>query len=141
MEEWKKLERFPGYLVSNKGDVKSLKGRTEKFLKQVETKDGYKFVCLSVNNKKFTSYVHRLVGEAFLDTSDIILDKAQVNHKDKNITNNCVENLEWVSYSENMFHRDEPELYKLFSQVKNLCQKMNIIQLKEFVEFGNTMLR
>jgi hypothetical protein len=141
MEEWREILRFPGYVVSNTGKIKSFKGRNEKFLKQVETKDGYVFVCLSVNNKKFTSYVHRLVAEAFLDISNVVIDKAQVNHKDKNVKNNHVDNLEWLSYSENMFHRDDSELYNLFSQVEKLCHQMTKEQIKKFIDVGSTILQ
>ena len=141
MELWKPLNRFPGYEVSNTGKVKSLKGREEKLLKQVPTKDGYLFVCLSVNNKKFTSYIHRLVAEAFLPIDQILIDRSQVNHKDKNVQNNILENLEWVSYSKNMFHRYDPELYNLFSQIEKVCHSMDKKSLKKFVEIGMSMMR
>jgi hypothetical protein len=138
MEEWKMLERFPSYAVSNTGKVKSFKLKEERILKQCETKDGYWFVCLSVNNKKFTSYIHRLVAEAFLELKDhLVLEGAVVNHIDKDPSNNNVENLEWV----NMFHKADPTTYRLFIEIEKLCKRMNPQQLSTFVNLGNEIVQ
>ena len=62
------------------------------------TRDGY--VKVMIQGKGHA--MHRLVAIAFgLPRRE---DQLQVNHKDRNPSNNCVTNLEWVSVAENMQH-------------------------------------
>lgn len=100
MEIWKQIENYPDYFVSNLGRVKSLKRGGEKVLKGALDKDGYHFIILcNGNRKKF--FIHRLVGLVFLPNPE---NKPQINHKDRNKTNNCLSNLEWSTASENTKH-------------------------------------
>lgn len=108
IELWKDIEGYEGlYQVSNLGRVKSLK--KGKILKQHDNGKGYMQVGLWKNNKGKCYYVHRLVSEAFVDNPE---NKPQINHKDKNKTNNCVYNLEWVTCKENQHHKVNFEGYK-----------------------------
>lgn len=93
MEEvWKDIPNYEGlYQASNLGRIKSKR----KILKPI--KGEYLKVGLSKNGIQTTKYVHRLVAETFLGKSDL-----QVNHKDENKHNNCVNNLEWITFKENM---------------------------------------
>jgi len=47
-------------------------------------------------------YIQRIVAEHFLENNDS--KKIQVNHKNKIRNDNRVENLEWVTQSENIKH-------------------------------------
>lgn len=78
------------YAVTSCGKVWSYKRK--KFLKPSDNGNGYLFVVLSKDNKRKQYYVHRLVAEAYLPN---IENLPQINHKDENKTNNCLQNLEW----------------------------------------------
>ena len=82
------------YQVSNLGRVKNLKRNKE--LKRHKTRDGYLRVDLTKNKKTKHYQVHRLVAYMFIHNDDT-KNKIQINHKDEDKTNNCVENLEWCT--------------------------------------------
>lgn len=59
---------------------------------------GYYHVSLSYKGKVYTKLVHRLVAMAFIPNP---YNLPQVNHKDENPSNNCVDNLEWCDQKYN----------------------------------------
>ena len=102
MEEWKNIEGFNGYQVSNEGKVKSLNynhTKKERILKSEKDKDGYLQVVLYKNGKPVMKKVHRLVAQAFLENPQNL---PQVNHKDECKTNNSVDNLEFCDNKYNI---------------------------------------
>lgn len=96
MEIWKDIEGYEGlYQVSNLGNVKSLNYKhtgKERVLKTAKDKDNYLVVGLYKEAKLKTHRVHRLVAQSFIPNSKNL---PQINHKDEDKTNNCVENLEF----------------------------------------------
>lgn len=95
IEEWKTIKDLPNYDVSNFGRVRN--NKTYRILKPKLIR-GYESVCLRKDNKNIYKRVNRLVAEAFIPNP---LNKPLVNHIDYNPRNNNVENLEWVTNSEN----------------------------------------
>lgn len=129
-EIWKSLkgvvECGDHYEVSNLGRVRSVdfidkRGykRKGKIMSQANHYKGYKIVSLTYMGKRKTYKIHRLVALAFIPNPE---NKPEVNHKDGVKHNNYVENLEWVTTSENAKHIHENELHggdKLTEKDKN----------------------
>ena len=94
----KDIKGYEGkYQVSNLGRVWSIKN--QKYLKYWVNRCGYHLVGLmSKNGKQKHEQIHRLVALAFIENPN---NYPQVNHKDENKGNNCVENLEWVTAKQN----------------------------------------
>jgi len=122
---WKEYPECNKYLVSNTGEIKNKKtGR----LMMGSKVNGYRFMTLFVGKgiPKLNRLVHRMVAQTFLQNPE---NNPVVNHKDTNILNNHVDNLEWVTYKENM-NTDET--------IKNLKKGKNSkIILQIDIESGN----
>ena len=97
-EEWRVIKNTLNYEISNCGEVRN---KTTKKILKTQLLNGYLGITLKTNNKKTISKIHRLVATQFLICPD---ETYVVNHKDGNKTNNHVENLEWISQSENVKH-------------------------------------
>ena len=100
MEIWKDIDGFPDYKVSNLGKVKSLKWNKERILKDRPDGCGYYQVILLLDGKEYSKKVHKLVAIAFVQNEDPD-GKSLVDHIDRCVTNNNVNNLRWVNHSEN----------------------------------------
>lgn len=102
-EIWKPIEGYEGlYEVSNLGRVKSLNYKhtgQEKIMKTLLKRTGYCRASLRKDNISKDWSVHRLVANAFIENPENL---PEVNHKDENPSNNCVENLEWCDHKYNV---------------------------------------
>ena len=74
---------------------------TQRYMKGGKDSDGYHIISLSLNGKKHTRKIHRLVAEAFIPNPENL---PEVDHIDTDKWNNEMSNLEWVTTSENI-HR------------------------------------
>lgn len=162
MEEiWKPVVGYEGlYEVSNFGRVRSvdhyvhhyrggLKVVRGRILKPSFSGTGYLQVRLGA--KSNNHLVHRLVAEAFIPNPDNL---PQVNHKDEDKTNNCVENLEWCSAKYNSNYGDrtrktsvakykpivqktkEGEVVKVWDSLKNIMEetRFNDFQIRACIQ-------
>ena len=116
----KEIENYEGlYAITKDGKVYSYKRK--KFLKPGLV-GGYHRVNLCKEGKKKNYYIHRLVAEAFIPNPKGL---PQVNHKDEDKSNNCVENLEWcdAKYNMNYGTRNERAAKKLSKPV--YCEELD----------------
>lgn len=114
MMEWRKIEGFENYSVSDTGLVRN--DTSGKYLKPQVTK-GHYYVHPCKNGKWRNIYVHRLVAMAFIPNSE---NKPQINHIDGNPANNCVSNLEWCTNKENQLHK-----YRILGAKPNIEAAIN----------------
>ena len=104
MEEYRQIKDFENYEISNYGNVRNKK--TKRILKSNCVGKGYLAVQLSKNSTRKSFQIHRLIALEFIPNSDPE-NKTQVNHIDGNKLNNNIDNLEWVTPSENIVHAYE----------------------------------
>jgi len=108
-EHWQIIPDFDGkYLISKTGRVFSVFANKEMMLEK--HRSGYLRVGLYKNHKQIHCLIHRLVAETYIDNPN---KKLFVNHIDGNKQNNAVQNLEWVTASENQKHAYKIGLQKV----------------------------
>lgn len=171
-EIWKDVVGYEGlYQVSNLGRVKSVaryvdrhakhvihkKYIKECILKQCENSRGYPCVNLSKDGIVKPKRVHRLVAIAFIPNPE---NKEQINHKDGNRANPNVNNLEWVTNTENQRHswkylnrqnphkgkprpKDSIEKMKAFwvGKVRPTCKRVFCVELNRYFDSVNDACR
>lgn len=136
-EVWKKINGFEDYQVSNFGYVKSYRKdkkngcllklhRSGVHTVHEEKYGAYLCVELRNDNEEKTFKVHRLVAMAFLPNPNNL---PQINHKNGIKSDNRVENLEWCSSFDNVFHSTNilhKDKYGKSKSIQDLKQHKNI---------------
>ena len=97
--KWKTIKGFENYEISNTGLIR----KGEQILSPFNN-SGYLRIQLINGDKKEKILMHRLVANAFIPNDN---EDLQINHKDLDKKNNNVDNLEWVTGSENVNHAIE----------------------------------
>ena len=73
-ENWKVIDGFPIYEINTMGDVRYIeeifnsltKRNRKRYLTQYTNADGYLFVVLCINGKRYNRLLHRLIASAFI---------------------------------------------------------------------------
>ena len=123
---WKVSELYPNYEVSDQGEVRNAK--TKKLLSLKKKIRGYVYVHLHQDGKSKVVTVHRLIASAFIPNPNNL---ETVNHINYIKDDNRVENLEWMSYSENSGNKN-PYKKIVGKQIEQLDLNGNIL-----AEFDN----
>lgn len=95
-DEFVRLKDYPNYGVSKDGRVYSYKSKI--VMKPIENGRGY--LQVQFVRPKWKS-VHRLVAETFIPNP---FNLPEINHIDKNRSNNNVNNLEWCTHHYNVIY-------------------------------------
>jgi hypothetical protein len=112
---WTPIPNYEGfYKINREGEIKSMdriivdkhgrkqpvKGRIKK---QFVNAAGYSIVSLSKGRINTTCLLHRLLALTFIPNPE---DKPEVDHINRDKTNNSIDNLRWATRSENKVNRN-----------------------------------
>jgi len=122
--------KYKGYTIFKNGDII---GKYNKKLSPKDNGKGYKTIGIHFDNKVKYEYIHRLIAIHFIPNPE---NKPCVNHIDGNKSNNSVDNLEWVSYSENVKHAYNNNLWN--NQIKN--NRVGKNSSKKVIDISNSKI-
>jgi len=89
-EQWKPILGYENYEISDRGRIWS--NNCKRLLHPYSDSDGYLKINLYSQGVRTAHRVHRLVAMEFIPNPE---GYAEVHHRDRSRTNNCVTNLEW----------------------------------------------
>ena len=104
---------YENYLIYPDGRVFSK--NKNKFLRPHLNYKGYYIVDLSKNGKRKTFKIHRLIALHYIPNPD---NKPEVDHINRDRSDNRIENLQWATKSENMQNKGVAKSNKL--GIKNI---------------------
>ena len=134
------LEDFSKYSIDVDGNLWSLQYKYPKLRKPVWS-NGYLSLKLRDDNKNLkTVYIHKLVALAFLPTDNI---ERGVKHKNKNRTDNRLENIEWIVRKDQQEQANDYILNKSIleriQEVHRACQRKGV-RVPDSYEFTTMMI-
>jgi hypothetical protein len=148
-EIWKDIPEFKGYYqASSMGRIRrigdcsnqnaSWELKSPRILKPKDNGKGYSVVTISIDGVHYYRYIHRLVAQTFIDNPN---NYKEINHKDGNKRNNCVDSIEWCDRSYNNKHayakglRSVQGCYGKKKKVAMIDMKTNrILHIFEYVD-------
>lgn len=126
------------YIITSNGDIYRIEaGDMLRKIKPHKSRGYWYFNAVLETGKYKQVLVHRIVAMLFIPNPE---NKSEVNHKNKNTDDNSVENLEWVTKSENEKHKwatmtpeKKAEIVKKISSSrrKNISHRCRAVQCIE----------
>lgn len=126
-----KIEPDYDYYISKEGKVYVVKKGYARELKQGSTKNGYIEIRLNTYTKGKHYSIHRLVADHFIPNPE---NKPEVDHIDRDRTNNNYTNLRWCTRKENMEY-----CFEYTSPVRNFTKCVLINKDLNFEKEFNTI--
>jgi len=124
---------YEHYLISKDGRIfntihqRGILKNPRELKSYVNKGSGYSMAVIRNNSKPKAVYIHRLVAEAYLEKpSD---EHTEVNHKNMNKTDNRLENLEWVTPTENRNHAKYVYGNETDNFIKNLLKNERLVNV------------
>lgn len=139
-----KLFNYKGvdYIVSSDGKIYSTsnvgRGKYHKEIKQRKDADGYWCVTLGKNDQRTRVKIHRIIALAFIENP---YNLPEVDHIDNNKDNNCVENLQWISSTDNkkkISFEVRSESHKGRKNGRAILSETDIIEIRKLYDSGYT---
>jgi len=121
------------YQINKLGQVQN---KISKRLLKYDTVKGYKRVRLNKRGKQKSYLVHRLVLSTFIGDCP---SGYQANHIDGNLNNNCLDNLEYITASDNCIHRYKV-LNRAYSTTKRRLDKETVVNIRQETNLNITRI-
>ena len=138
MEEWRIVEEFPEYEVSNQGRIRN---KNKKILSPLNHTNGYLAICFGRKNRRL---IHRVVGKAFLQEEQ---DKIEIDHINRDKKDNRATNLRWVTRSENNSNKglgysycDRDNLWYVQKTIDRVRYRRSFKNYEDAIEYLNQLL-
>ena len=137
MADWLNIPET-NYKISRNGEIKNPKNKILK-----NTKSGCGYYYCRINN--ISKRVHRLVAITYIPNPN---NYPEVDHIDRNKENNNVDNLRWVSYSQNCHNKPrrnqitgQPNIYVVKNgKYQVTIKKENIMYNKNFDNLNDAII-
>ena len=134
-KEFKLIPEFENYQISNDGII--INAKIKHKLSYEIDKDGYFKVRLRKNKKIYNRFVHRLVAITFIPNLE---ELSIVDHLNRNKQNNSIENLRWVTYSENSRNTILNKSVRLTDMNGNILDFNTAIEAAEYLNVNSKTL-